>query len=67
VVCQDEHALATVYGVAYILIRLPSGCWLATVAVEDQPQTGAIEDGPAAALDRARRQWVDMIHARQAA
>ena len=67
VVCQPGHALATRYGVAYILLRLPSGSWLATISIEDQPQTGAIEDGPAAALDRARRQWVDMIHARQAA
>ena len=67
VVCQPEHALATVYGVAYILLKLPSGSWLATVTIEDQPQTGAIEDGPKKALVRARRQWLDMVHAQQAA
>ena len=61
VVCQPEHALATVYGVAYILFRLPSGEWLASILCDDRPQTGAIEPQPEAALARARRQWSRML------
>ena len=61
VVCQPEHALATVYGVAYILFRLPSGAWLASILCDDTPQTGAIESEPEAALARARRQWSRML------
>ena len=64
VVCQPEHALATVYGVAYILLRLPSGAWLATIAIDEQAQTGAIESEPEEALVRARRQWMAMLTGR---